>query len=299
MPGVACEASLMRLPRSRRDGFTLIELLVVIAVIALLVGILLPALAGARESAKRAVCLSNIRQVSTNLTLYTSDYKGWYPVFPGFAPSQMWTNQWRYGGVAGLFSITQYGEDGVQGGNDDGYAVGQYVGGRTLPLMDGYIDSFEALTCPSDRLDLAWPVTTAPNSRRYLSGTPKTPKKPGSEFEVTPWNVSYLYIAGFRLDEPILVAAAPLFGDEANASDIGTDSWYGNSQDAQAAGTQINVFAKDDNHGKDGGNYVYTDTHAAFVKGDVAASFFTGGSSNPQNVNVIDPTRSSRLQTID
>jgi prepilin-type N-terminal cleavage/methylation domain-containing protein len=283
---------------SRHSAFTLIELLVVIAVIALLVGVLLPALAGAREAAKRAVCLSNIRQVSTNLTLYTSDHKAWYPVVPWLPANQLWQNQWRYGGLAGLFSLAQYGEDGVAGGGDDRY-VGPYIGGRVFPLMDGYIDSFEALACPSDRADLSWDVTAAPSARRFLSGTPRTPKRPGSEAEVLSYNISYLYIAGFRLDEPALVGPAPLFGDEANASDIGRDSWWGNPEDAQAAGTEVNVFTREDNHGKDGGNYVYTDTHAAFVKGDVAASFFTGGSTNPQNVNVIDPNRSSRLQTID
>ena len=54
-------------------GFTLIELLVVIAVIALLIAILIPVLDRAREMGQRAVCLSNLRQLTTAWTLYADD----------------------------------------------------------------------------------------------------------------------------------------------------------------------------------------------------------------------------------
>ena len=62
--------------RSRSNGFTLIELLVVIAIIALLIGILLPALGQARQTARTMLSTSNVRQLTTAMLQYANDYKG-------------------------------------------------------------------------------------------------------------------------------------------------------------------------------------------------------------------------------
>ena len=63
--------------RKRAIGFTLIELLVVIAIIALLMGILMPALSRAREQAKEAICRTNLKSLHMGLELYANDNEGY------------------------------------------------------------------------------------------------------------------------------------------------------------------------------------------------------------------------------
>ena len=82
---------------NRRGGFTLIELLVVIAIIAILAGMLLPALARAKSKAKSACCLCSLRQIGLAMSLYAEDANGY---LPGTAHTSI-SNSW-------VFSLASY-----------------------------------------------------------------------------------------------------------------------------------------------------------------------------------------------
>jgi prepilin-type N-terminal cleavage/methylation domain-containing protein/prepilin-type processing-associated H-X9-DG protein len=72
--------------RAGNHGFTLIELLVVIAIIAILAAMLLPALSSAKDRGRRAVCLSNLRQIGIATTTYAHDNGGQIPFGPKAPP---------------------------------------------------------------------------------------------------------------------------------------------------------------------------------------------------------------------
>ena len=292
------------LPTSCRYAFTLIELLVVIAIIALLVGILLPALGKARESGRLVACASNCRQIALSMNLYAQDYKDWFPlVYLRTAPGSNHYNpylqdQETYGGVAGLFSLYQVGDGtdtGYQSSGTDDPTTFKYLDGTTTPLLANYVDGFGVLLCPSDREDRYYGRPPR-YSFDYGSAKIHQPQTPKKYEDVISYNISFLYIAGFKSDENDLVKPAPMWGDETNGPDISTNAWYQSGSNATQAGAQAaGYYAPVDNHGKTGANFAHTDGHVEFLKGKVTDLLFlkNGG------VNVVDPNRSDRVETID
>ena len=119
--------------RSRQQtSFTLIELLIVVAIIAILAGLLLPALNKAREKAKSLSCLSNLKQTILGSINYQNDYANWMP--PNLtAASRMQVQEYRIGDFLSTPS------------NDGNWIAYNYF----LHFLK-YVPDYKAMFCPSE-----------------------------------------------------------------------------------------------------------------------------------------------------
>lgn len=161
-------------PHTRRfAGFTLIELLVVVAIIALLVSILLPSLARARDQARGIKCLANMRDMATGVNTFASNHRGRFqlvtimgataPTPTGVMRADPQKTIYEYesgpnqGGLLLVWPIVLLREQGIRNlrRNLDWGPTNEATA-RTLASR-GRLRRFEVLSCPSDKVEIATP----------------------------------------------------------------------------------------------------------------------------------------------
>jgi prepilin-type N-terminal cleavage/methylation domain-containing protein/prepilin-type processing-associated H-X9-DG protein len=264
----------MRSSTRKALGFTLIELLVVIGIIAVLIGILMPAIEHARDKGYVQTCASNLRQIGLAISMYCNENKGNYPRTL-YDPTQPLTTGTGYNAVDSF-------QPGGVAANDLTAAPYLLLKAEHLPLSI-FICSLDDDTTYS--LDTADPA-------KHSNFTDWT--KNLSYSFANPYPTKAVEDNGYRL-------TSHLRADFAIAADLnpGKTQWADVTVAQIGASEKVNDKANSRNHEQDGQNILYADGHVSFeptvLSGIAQDNIYTNQANQFDNVSPLSPTDSILL----